>query len=145
MSTPTHCHVGTSVLLKTDVSNSDWRSKTAQFSEESEDQALNSWVGMLEHLTNYGMVDDSKHSCCGSYCPKFRGAFLRDEREDQGGRRSSGDSKKGLPALRNSVGSNTLHRWYWEIAGSSCVWRRQWGIRHVLPLSGLKFSQRVTF
>lgn len=110
MSTPTHCHVGTSVLLRTDVSNSDRRSKTAQFSEESGDQVFNSWVGMLERLTDYGMAGDSKHSRCGSCRPKFRGAFIRDERQDQGGRRSSGDSRKGLPALGNSVGSNMLHR-----------------------------------
>lgn len=110
MSTPTHCHVGTSVLLKTDVFNSDWRSKTVQFSEESGDQDFNSWVGMLERLTDYGMAEDSKQPCWGSCRPKFRGAFRRDEREDQGGRRSSGDSKKGLPALGSSVGSNMLHR-----------------------------------
>lgn len=110
MSTPTHCHVGTSVLLKTDVFNSDWRSKTAQFSEESGDQDFNSWVGMSERLTDYGMAEDSKHPCWGSCRPEFRGAFRRDEREDQGGRRSSGDSKKGLPALGSSVGSNMLRR-----------------------------------
>lgn len=110
MSTPTHCHVGTSVLLKTDVFNSDWRSKTAQFSEESGDQVFNSWVGMSERLTDYGMAEDSKQPCWGSCRPKFRGAFRRDEREGQGGRRSSGDSKKGLPALGSSVGSNMLRR-----------------------------------
>lgn len=72
---PTHCHVGTSVLLKTDVSNSDRFSKTAKFSEESGDQVFNSWVGMLELLTNYEMTEDSKHSCCGSCSHKFRGHF----------------------------------------------------------------------